>query len=118
MSELKRLQKLESELETKIKKLKLQQAHFNRQITPLVDQLKELRAKLKHKKPDTIKVSDHAIVRYLERVEHINMDDIKLQIVNPDNQKAINVLGDGIYPLKKHSHIRIVVQDNTVVTVK
>lgn len=63
--------------------------------------------------PDVV-ISDHSIVRYVERVIGIDVDWLKNNIL-PENLRAgVKSLGDGRYPVNEHV---IVVRDNTVVTV-
>lgn len=59
-------------------------------------------------------VSEHALLRYFERVENNNLEDIKKKILPPDTEKMVMELGDGTYPVGIH---KIKVKDNTIVTV-
>ena len=62
-----------------------------------------------------ITISDHAIVRYLERVYKIDMEQIKKEIL-PDNvQETIKGLGNGTYPIG--NDLKIKVKNNNVLTV-
>jgi hypothetical protein len=61
-----------------------------------------------------LKVSDHAIVRYLERVNHVRIDNIRERILTPELCAQYATLGDGRYPL---GDVRVVIKDRTVITV-
>ncbi len=65
---------------------------------------------------DKIKVSEHAILRYLERVKGINISDIEKEIVNSDIIKMVDVVGgSGTYPNKDFT---VVMKNKTVTTIK
>ena len=73
---------------------------------------KEL-TKLKQSSKDII-ISEHAIVRYVERVLKIDMDKLSKEIIGEDLKNTVTTLGNGTYPYKNH-FIRVV--DNVIVTV-
>lgn len=54
-----------------------------------------------------IPVTDHAIVRYFERIEGRDIDQIKKEINNPDLIEQFEVLGNGDYPVKNKYYARI-----------
>ena len=60
-----------------------------------------------------IVVSEHAILRYLERVEKFDLEGIKKKILL--QEKAMDSLGDGKFPCDGGG--RAVLVDNTVVSV-
>lgn len=64
---------------------------------------------------DTLKISEHALVRYFERVKGYNIAEIEKEILSEDIIKLINTLGgNGQYPNKGFS---IVMKNNTVITI-
>jgi hypothetical protein len=64
---------------------------------------------------DVLVVSDHAIIRYMERKLGLNLDDLRKEI-SDINLEAYAQLGDGNYPLQAHD-ARAVVKDGVIVTV-
>ncbi len=60
-------------------------------------------------------VSEHALVRYLERVHNIDMDRVREELLSPALLAAIQSLGNGEFPMKDFI---AVVRQNTVVTIK
>lgn len=70
-------------------------------------------AKLKQKNK-VIVVSEHAILRYLERVKGVDIEATKREIMPPGAAKAAQAMGPGEYPAGTHS---IKVKDNVVVTI-
>ncbi len=62
-----------------------------------------------------IEVSDHALVRYLERACDLDLDRVRNDIVPLDVQVAALVCGDGRYPIG--NQFIAVIKNFTVVTV-
>lgn len=52
-------------------------------------------------KKTNIEVSDHAIVRFLERVFGVDIDEIKKQILSDEMSEIAEQMGDGKYPIKE-----------------
>lgn len=70
-------------------------------------------AKLKY--TDGIRVSDHALVRYLERVEGVDFTAVKQKIVNENLMNVVNTLGgNGKFPQDGYT---VVMQKNIIVTI-
>lgn len=64
-----------------------------------------------------IHVTDHAIIRYFERVLGLDLTDIRKELSSAKINKMYSTLGDGKYPLEQGNGARAVVVDNTVVSV-
>lgn len=63
-----------------------------------------------------LKVSEHAIIRYLERVEGLNVEEIQNKILTEDLLILTEKLGgSGTYPI---GEVQAVLKNNTVVTIK
>lgn len=62
-----------------------------------------------------VKVTEHAMLRYLERVMGVNLSELEEKIVTADLSRMIDSLGDGTYP--EHGK-QVVVKDNKIVTIK
>ena len=79
--------------------------------------LKDCRMQIdKFRRENEIKVSDHAIVRYLERIKGVDINAIKEEIVTDNIRKMVDTLGGaGIYPDRNH---KVVMKNYTVVTVE
>ena len=65
-----------------------------------------------------IKVTDHAILRYLERSSGLDFQQTKQRILTPRLVAAIQKLGNGEIPLSDGSNMIAVVKNNTVITIK
>ncbi len=64
---------------------------------------------------NSVKISEHAIIRYMERVKGLNISDIEKQILTDEVLSLIDKLGgSGKYPV---NNFQIVVKDYTITTV-
>jgi hypothetical protein len=67
-----------------------------------------------------IVVSEHAILRYLERVAGVNLDEVREKILSPSVRKYIDELGSGKFPQNgsETGKYRVVVKNRVVTTVE
>lgn len=114
------------QLSSQLEKVKGDLAGMRSQLTALQneyklkkDQAEELEKKIKRlNEPIKPTVSEHAIVRYFERVEGYNIQEVCSKILSPDVMQLINTLGgNGEYPLSRDSEHKAVIKNNTVVTI-
>lgn len=99
------LQKDISEIEEEMDKKANQATSLSKQIQ-----------KLKDKNKDII-VSEHALLRYLERSMNIDLDDVRDKILTDEIKDLVEALGDsGTYPING-SNCRAKIVDRTIVTV-
>ena len=81
--------------------------------TKIYQSLKQKIASVSTGKP---MISDHAIVRYLERVKGVNMTELENEILNENTIGLVKKFeGVGTFPC---NGFRIVVKNNVVVTIK
>jgi hypothetical protein len=67
-------------------------------------------------KDEGLRVSEHAYVRYFERIEGYDLAEIESKILTDEVKRLVDVLGtNGEYPLGTNS---IVMKDGVVVTIK
>lgn len=69
----------------------------------------------KSQSSDSIIVTEHAILRYLERVYEIDIEAVKSEIV-ADSHSAIAFMGSG--ELKRPAGFTLVIKNNSIVTIK
>ena len=69
-------------------------------------------------KQKEIRVSDHALLRYLERNLGLNFSETKKKILTQKLTLAIEKLGDGEFPLMDGTQMVAVVRNRTIVTIK
>jgi hypothetical protein len=81
-----------------------------------LDTIKVLKSEIdRASKTTRLKVSDHAIIRYFERVKGYNISEIEQEILNDKIKVMIETLGgNGTYPNDTYS---IVMRDYTVTTI-
>lgn len=78
-----------------------------------IEKLKEKAGKSRSK--DEINVTDHAIVRYFERVIGLNIDEVKQKIITDEVLRLVTKLGGtGTLP---NNNFKLVLEDWNVVTI-
>lgn len=115
---IKGLQVQLSKLEGELSSIQMELVNKTKDLETKKKSIQVLKKKIDEIMPsDNPSVSDHAIVRYLERVKGLNIKDIEKEILTDDVIKLINVLGiSGTYPSK--GGFSIVMKNNNVVTIK
>lgn len=63
------------------------------------------------------RVTDHALLRYLERVRGIDMEEVKQAILTPQVREWLHLFPEGNFPLDDGQH-KVVIRDGAVLTVK
>lgn len=81
----------------------------------LKDKLNAAYKRLNKIKHSTVQVSDHAVLRYLERIKGLDLEAIKKEIMPGGSQRLPKALGNGTYPVHNSHRFRVV--DGVVVTV-
>lgn len=96
--------------------LRINIANQQRELAIKMKAISEIERKINQiKRKDKVKITDHAIVRYLERVKGINIKDIENEIITPNVAVMINTLGgSGKYP---NGEFKVVMKDYDVVTI-
>lgn len=103
-----------SKLESEILLLRSEVTEANKKLHKKNNQLKEISEKIERYNLNP-EVSEHAVLRYLERKFNLDMNDIKKQIMNDKLEKVIKTIGDGKYPIG--DGMTAIVTNKTVVTV-
>jgi len=107
-------------LETKLNKLNSEYAMIKKEYQQKQKELEKIKIDIKNtekqinklKNNSELIISEHAILRYIERVLGIDIEEIKNKIV--PNKDAIAELGNGVFTI---DDFKIKVKDNVVVTV-
>lgn len=102
-----RLKQLDKELPI----LENEVATAQRKLAGLKAEMLELTLKL-NKPKEGITVSDHALIRYLERKFKLDVESLKKEILTPEREAAIKMGATKI----KAEGIDFVVKNNTIVT--
>ena len=76
------------------------------------DSIEKEISRLKAKAPV---VSEHALLRYIERSMGVNLEEIKNLILSRDVTAMISSLGNGTYPIP--GGLKAVVRENTIISI-
>lgn len=60
-------------------------------------------------------VSEHALLRFIERIYGVDLDEVRNKILTPTTIKALKVMGSGSFPLEAGG--RAVVRGNTIISI-
>lgn len=112
------LKKIDAEIEG----LKLESSRISKEMAQKYKTKEDLLKKIDSlSKSDKIVISEHAVLRYCERVLGLNLDEISKQILNEDVLQLVTRLdyGNGEYPSKNNegSKFKIVLKNNVIVTI-
>ncbi len=111
-----------------LKQLNTKKMQLQQELDELVAQSKTLSNKQKAKREEiltvdaqivratlNVTVSEHAILRYVERVLNIDIEAIKAKILQPQIKEQIQTLGNGTYPVNGEFKVRV--RNNVIVTI-
>jgi hypothetical protein len=118
-TEMKRIGTRISTHRNALEELRQEQSALKRKILEEDQKLKkaqEAERKLREESVEPI-VSEHALLRYMERVMCIDLDQIRKDILSEPILEYINKFGSGTFPDNK-GRFRVKVKKRTVVTVE
>jgi predicted RNase H-like nuclease (RuvC/YqgF family) len=115
-SEINFLNRRIAEIEERLSSLREQDKNLRKQIREEERRLLTAKEKLERltKKAEEPILTDHALVRYLERVKGIDIAQMKKEILNDKLRELIGTLGNGKFPCDGFTAI---VKDNQVITI-
>lgn len=111
---LKSLQMRKKRLENEITGLENDKVEICGRIKEKRNQLAKIKNNIKELRSKVI-ITEHAKIRYLERVKGIDMAEVEKEILDEDLKKQILVLGTGKF---HRNGLRLVVRNNSIVTVE
>jgi hypothetical protein len=111
---LKGLQKYLQKLRVERQVLVLRLREVHQLLRSSKKQISEVERRIDHLKAKELTVSDHAVLRFIERVEALPPGEVRSRILTPKLKEMVATLGNGSYPVEGFS---VRVQDNVVVTV-
>lgn len=113
--ELKSFQRRLNDVKEKLRIAQIEEKQKKKEIAELNREQNELQKKLRAAKEKEVTVSEHAMLRYFERVLGYDLDEIRAKIV-PDETKAfVDQFRSGEFPV--NGEFRIKVKDKTVITI-
>lgn len=114
MKTLKHLQTRLKEIEYKENELKEQISLLQNNLKLITENKNKLLLQIKNYNNKDIEITEHAIIRYLERYKRLNIEDIKKEIINEDIKQKILYLGNCTFPNGK---FKLKVINKKIVTV-
>lgn len=112
MSRRKELEQELKEANKRVDELRELIPQLQRELRQIENRQQQIVEKLMPKSNGTIGVSDHALLRYLERKYNLNMAELKSEILTPDRAAAIKAGAKKI----SVDGIRFHIKGNTIVT--
>ncbi len=114
--ELKHLNRRIEESRASLKALREEKKEIEEKISREQNTITRLQAEIERLKRGSAKVviSEHAILRYIERVMKVNLEEIKKKILPEEVEEKIRVVGNGKFPADTH---RVKIQNGVVITI-
>lgn len=124
IQKIRALRKKVDNLKYKLKEVDENIKKKERSYENVINQKKNLEAELKRteqilestESSDELIVSDHSLIRYLERVKGIDVEALREEIVSDEMRTLYKSLGDGKYPIEQTGG-RAVIKNGIVVSI-
>jgi hypothetical protein len=113
---LKSLQVNQTRLDCEIKDLKSTIAEANKQLAIKCAQYNAISKEICELHSQTPVITEHALLRYVERILHIDLSTIKKEILSDANVKIIDELRSCKIPV--NGKYKVVVKNKSVVTIE
>jgi hypothetical protein len=113
--DLKALQTKMKQVKAELDAQKLASARIIQRITESKAEIDRLKTLMQSLSTTELVVSEHAMLRYIERVMHIDMHELRERVVPTEVAESAKVLGAGTYPTETHS---VVIKDGVAITIK
>jgi len=113
---LKHLQVRKSQLEIELKELRDRSKELDKKITDINTSLNRVNKEMNDLHEQQPTISEHAILRYAERVLGIDIDKIKKDLLTDENVKIINQLRNCKLPIG--NKYKVVVRNKVIITVE
>ncbi len=113
---LKPLQTLSVRLNEEYAVLEQQAAHIGTQIAVNRTEFAKVQKQIAQLTKKEIQVTEHALLRYVERVLNVDINQLKSNILTDNNRAIIDFAGSGTCRIKSNG-IEFVVKDRQVISV-
>jgi chromosome segregation ATPase len=112
--ELKQMQVRKTKAEAEVATLKDEMRRAQQAFQEAENRLTALNKQIADASKEPV-VTEHALLRYVERVMGLDLDQVKSEILTDDTIKLMKTLGDGKYPI--HDGHKAVVKGMNVVSI-
>jgi len=113
--ELKQLQSRKAKIEVSLKSLEMEAKEKQQACSKARNQLQAIKREIKDLQESDVIVTEHAMLRYLERAMGLDLGEIKKKILTEQNIVLIENMGSGKYPIG--DGLKAVVKGRVVVSV-
>ena len=114
--ELKKLQSLLVKQKSEIELIRRERQLIDERLSIAERNLRKTEDALKKMKTgNKIIVSEHAVLRYLQRIMELDLKAVENEILTDETLKQYRTLGNGKYPIS--NGCKAVIKDNVVITV-
>ncbi len=114
--EVKVARKRIKEIGVEISDLNAQKQRIQADITRRNNQIRKLKDRLKELEGVELTATDHAILRYLERVQGLDLDEIRKEMITDSLKKQVEVLG-GTGKFPGPNNTRFIMDNKRIVSV-
>ena len=114
--QLKQLESRKAKLEVELQEEKSVISAMQKACNEKRQKIKTLNAQIKAISEKEPVLTEHAILRYLERKYSINLDEIRQEILTEDTKSLINTLQSAKIPIG--DGLRAVVKNKTIITIE
>ena len=118
--ELKRLQTLETQLRVEIGQLEDELDRLRKKTKEVKDRAQGVNRRIKELSQTDVVVTEHAMLRYVERVLGIDLDRVKRALLPPRVQEQVLALRTGEFPVPIYDgrQCRLIAKDGVIITIK
>ena len=114
--ELKKLQSLLVKQKSEIELIRRERQLIDERLSITERNLRKTEDELKKMKTgNKIIVSEHAVLRYLQRIMELDLKAVENEILTDETLKQYRTLGNGKYPIS--NGCKAVIKDNVVITI-
>jgi predicted transcriptional regulator len=104
-----------AQLQVQQKDLSEQQRNVYSSLQKVNNEINQIQHEIEKQISSKPQISDHALLRYLERTEQINIEQLKDQLLTPKLVEIINTFHSGRFPIS--NDLQAIVKNNTITTI-
>lgn len=111
---LKQLYTEKKVLKKELEDLSMQKNIIARDEAIKLQKLHQIERKLLRASDGEIIITEHALLRYMERVKYLDIEELKKAVLPDETRKLVEKFGSGKFPAGTH---QVVVRDKIIVTI-